>query len=295
MEKDMIKVGIDVDSQYLVCRRLKQGRFANKTFSNCPEGHAKLIGWVSANGSHVQACMEATGVYSFAVALALSEQEGIEVSVMNPRLIKNFAQAWLQRGKTDQLDAGTILEYLIRMPFEPWQAPKGKLLSLQLLSRRILQLTTELRREKSRRHAALRMGKQGKFLVHDIEVNMRHLKRRIEVIESQMLKLVSEEGQLQRQYDQLKSITGIADKIAPRLLAELSSLPTDMKAKQWVAYAGLDPRPYESGTLVKPRRISKLGNRYLRDALYLPAMTAARQNKSQHTKAWAWREYILSF
>ena len=123
------------------------------------------------------------------------------------------------------------------------------------------------------------MGKQGKFLVHDIEVNMRHLKRRIEVIESQMLKLVSEEGQLQRQYDQLKSITGIADKIAPRLLAELSSLPTDMKAKQWVAYAGLDPRPYESGTLVKPRRISKLGNRYLRDALYLPAMTAARFDK----------------
>ena len=123
------------------------------------------------------------------------------------------------------------------------------------------------------------MGDHGSFLVNDLEVNMRHIERRIEVIEHQMARLVAEQADLQRQYEQLKSITGIAEKIAPRLLAELSSLPSDMNARQWVAYAGLDPRPYESGSLVKPRRISKLGNRYLRDALYLPALTASRFDK----------------
>jgi transposase len=42
-----------------------------------------------------------------------------------------------------------------------------------------------------------------------------------------------------------------------------------------VAHAGLDPRPYESGTSVhRPRRISKVGNRHLRAALYTPALVA---------------------
>jgi transposase len=60
-----------------------------------------------------------------------------------------------------------------------------------------------------------------------------------------------------------------------RLLAELLVLPDDLAAPQWVAHAGLDPRPYESGTSVhRPRRISKVGNRHLRAALYMPALVA---------------------
>ena len=60
-----------------------------------------------------------------------------------------------------------------------------------------------------------------------------------------------------------------------RLLGELLVLPDDLTAPQWVAHAGLDPRPYESGTSIhRPRRISKVGNRHLRAALYMPALVA---------------------
>lgn len=49
-----------------------------------------------------------------------------------------------------------------------------------------------------------------------------------------------------------------------------------MKPKPWVAYAGLDPRTIESGTSVsKKRRISKAGNRFLRRALSMPALSAS--------------------
>ncbi len=49
-----------------------------------------------------------------------------------------------------------------------------------------------------------------------------------------------------------------------------------MRAKQWVALAGLDPRTHESGSSVsKPPRLSKAGNRYLRLALFMPALSAA--------------------
>jgi transposase len=62
-------------------------------------------------------------------------------------------------------------------------------------------------------------------------------------------------------------------------MGELLVLPEDMRAKQWVAQAGLDPRQSVSGTSVnKKPRISKAGNRYLRLALYMPALSAARHD-----------------
>ena len=73
----------------------------------------------------------------------------------------------------------------------------------------------------------------------------------------------------------LVSAKGIGETSAMRILAELLVLPDDLAAPQWVAHAGLDPRPYESGTSIhRPRRISKVGNRHLRAALYMPALVA---------------------
>ena len=65
---------------------------------------------------------------------------------------------------------------------------------------------------------------------------------------------------------------------AMRLMAELLVLPEDMRAPQWVAHAGLDPRPLDSGTSIhKTRRIIKVGNRYLRAALHMPALVAIQR------------------
>ena len=95
MEEKRIWIGIDVDAEHLVCERLKHDRRAKKTFTNDPEGHAKLLAWAIDSDHRTRICMEATGVYSFLVALTLSEHPEIEVSVVNPRLIKNFSQARL--------------------------------------------------------------------------------------------------------------------------------------------------------------------------------------------------------
>ena len=58
-----------------------------------------------------------------------------------------------------------------------------------------------------------------------------------------------------------------------------------MTPPQWVAHAGLDPKPKESGTTInRPRRISKGGNKYLRTALYMPALVAIRHH--QNVKAF---------
>ena len=52
-----------------------------------------------------------------------------------------------------------------------------------------------------------------------------------------------------------------------------------LPARQWVAYAGLDPRQYTSGSSVqKKTRLSKAGNKHLRRALYMPALVAVQHD-----------------
>ena len=98
-------------------------------------------------------------------------------------------------------------------------------------------------------------------------------------MDSELIKLMESIPELNERLTLLRSTTGIADKTGPRILAELAMLPDDMTGRQWVAYAGLDPRPYESGTSTnKPGRITKAGNRYLREALYFPALVASKSD-----------------
>lgn len=276
----MNTIGIDVDSVNLVCRIRRDGKVqAEAIFANDPPGHRKLIRWATRRGQQAQICMEATGVYSLPLALALHDAADIEVMVVNPKAIKHFATARSQRGKTDSLDATTILGFLEAMPFRAWRPPSQNILEIQHICRRIVQLNTELTRERNRHKAANRLGAWARVVANDTAVNLRHIQRRIDQLEKTVLKLIECVPELSEKLELLISTTGIARKTGPRILAELLMLPGDMTAPQWVAHAGLDPRPYESGTSTnKPRRVTKAGNRYLREALYFPALVASRRD-----------------
>ena len=278
--KQVNQIGVDVDSKELVCMMKRAGQpLPLATFANTAAGHKKFIRWATKGARPVRVCLEATGIYSLEFALALHHAKNVEVMVVNPRAIKDFTRACMQRAKTDAVDAGGILDYLERMPFNAWQPPAPEILELQAINRRIDQLHTELTREKNRRHAAEFAGASADAIANDIEVNIRHLERRIERMQDSSLELVRGVPALAAKLAHLVSAKGIGEASAMRILAELLVLPDDLAAPQWVAHAGLDPRPYESGTSVhRPRRISKVGNRHLRAALYMPALVAIRHD-----------------
>ena len=99
-------VGIDVSKNTLdtalVCGA---GKPRHKVFANTPAGHAQLLSWLQDNRVQVfHACLEATGTWADAIALALHEA-GHKVSVVNPALIRGFGQSQLKRTKTDKADA----------------------------------------------------------------------------------------------------------------------------------------------------------------------------------------------
>jgi len=94
----------------------EQGKPRHKVFANSAAGHRQLLAWLSDNGAaKVHACLEATGTWADAVALALHEaghQVSLHpVSLVNPALIKAFGQSQLKRTKTDKADAQLIARF----------------------------------------------------------------------------------------------------------------------------------------------------------------------------------------
>lgn len=273
-------VGVDLSKSWFdAAAATDNGHIRERRFKNNSAGHQAFITWLNGTRSNTVArvVVEATGTYGLDLALALHAHPRTEVMVANPRLVKGFIQALAQRAKTDKADARALLTFAERMPFEPWTPPESAVLELRALARRIETLTDERAREKNRLASLCTSQAHSRLVANDIEVNLRHLDRRIDRLVEQALHLVEAHPVLRRAHGHLTSVKGIADKSAVLILAELLVLPKNMTAKQWTAHAGLDPKEFESGSSVRrPARISKVGSVHLRRALYMPALVASR-------------------
>lgn len=82
-------------------------------------------------------------------------------------------------------------------------------------------------------------------------------------------------------YHQLRSIPGVGDNLAIRLMSELGDLDRFERSEQLVAYAGVDPRVYQSGQMTGEHlHITKKGNKNLRTLLYLAVASNIRVKKA---------------
>lgn len=272
--------GLEVSSQeLLVALRCDEQTLPLKRFPNSPEGHRAVADYLARPGCTVRVCLESTGVYGLDAALLLHAQKGIEVMVANPRAVRHFAEALMERSKTDPLDAVLLLEFAARMPFQRWQPPSTTARHLCALARRIEAVTDLCAAEKNRLHAASAAAALPTAVRQDLRRSIAFHERAIERLVRQAEKLLCTDPALLRRFQHLDSIPGVARASAVSILAELGLLSPDLDVRQWVAAAGLDPRQHSSGTSVhKKPRISKSGNRHLRRALYMPALVAVQHD-----------------
>jgi transposase len=133
--------------------------------------------------------------------------------------------------------------------------------------------------EKNGQHAAGVSKAIPAVVRRDLARSLRAQERAIERLTRQARKLMAQDSQLAERFELLDSAPGIGEASAVQLLGELGVLAPDLEARQWVAYAGLDPRQYTSGTSVhKKPSISKSGNNHLRHALFMPALVAVQHD-----------------
>jgi transposase len=284
MSKKPIKqlyAGVDVSKATLdVAVRTPSGtdqRVAQ--FANTGGGHRQLIKWLTKGGRAARVVLEATGVYGLDLALALDTAVRIEVVVVNPRAARKFAEACLQRSRTDATMAVALQEYAARMEFVAWTPPPPAVRELRAIARRIAALTLEKTRELNRQHAAAATDATPAVVRNDVAVNVRHLARRIAELERHAEQLIARRPVIDSAYQHLLSVRGIGTTTAIQLLGELLVLPADMTARQWVAHSGLDVRHVTSGQSVHQLpRISKHGNAHVRRILYMPALVAPQHD-----------------
>src|SRR5229473_462525 len=271
--------GIDVSAaQLVVALESIGGGWRQRSFPNRTRGHQALILWLQKDGTRVRVCLEATGLYSLDVALALHAAPGLEVAVLNPKRVHRFA-ATLCRSKTDPADAQVLAEYARRMPFQPWHPPQAAALELRTITRHIAALTQQHTRQSNRLHAASASTTGSRWVRQDLKRSLRDLQRRVEKMRRSALALLEQDVELRPRFALLLSMPGIGEISALHLLGELALLAPGLTVRQWVAHSGLDPAHHESGTSVHKRsRISRAGNRYLRRALYMPALVAVRHD-----------------
>jgi transposase len=270
--------GIDVSAKTLAVavQPEQEEGFQQRQFANSATGHRQLIAWLLQRGERVRVSLEATGIYSLDLALALDAAAGIEVAVLNPKKVNWFAQT-LRRSKTDKADARVLAQYSRRMKFVVWKRPQPNTLELRAISRHIATLTQEHVRLNNRLHACAGSRTTPRCVRDDLKRSLAGLHKRLLRLRREAVTLIAKHAELQRKFLHLKAITGIAETSAVQLLGELAGLDPDMTVRQWVAHSGLDPVHQVSGSSVhRPSRISRHGNPLLRKALYMPALVAVR-------------------
>ena len=276
----MRMVGLDVSARWVDVSRAAAGEpVTTRRCANTPSGHRELGRWVTQGNRRARVVLEATGTYSLDVARTLHRTRGVEVMVINPRASKEFAGALGQRARTDQSAAEVLREYAARMPFTPWTPPAAVAWALRTIMRRVVHVIEMRTQERNRLHAGSATTELPASVRASLRQHIEQLGKQIADLEREARALVEPAPALRAGFRHLCSIKGIGCRSALLILSEVAVLPPELTVRQWVAQAGLDPRPIRSGTSVHPPiHISKRGNTYLRRALFMPALVAVRRN-----------------
>ena len=275
-------LGIDVSKlKFNVCLIREEGKLRHRVFANNPSGFTQLSEWLRKNNAaRVHACLEATGTYSEALATYLDDN-GQQVSLVNPAAIKAYSGAQLSRTKTDRVDAELSARFCLTQRPQLWKPAAPEVRELQALVRRLDALIEMHTMEANR----LSSGLSTTEVRASIESVINHLEEQIKRTEKLIRQQISNHPQLKADRDLLLSIPGLGEATVARLMSEINFQRYE-RARQVAAFAGLVPRLRESGKSVRGRaRLSKMGTPRIRRSLYFPAITALRCNPV--IKEWA--------
>lgn len=249
-------IGIDVSKQKLDVSFNDQ---ETAEFDNNPKGFKRLLKHIK-NKQTARVVMEATGGYERLLA-AFLQKEGLAVSIVNPKRVRDYAKALGQLAKTDEIDSHIIR--LFAEAINP-QVTQGKSVlqqSLDSITHRRGQLVKQRAMEKQHLETAT-----NKETVRSINRILKFLDK--EIIQSDPI--------LKKKVDRLVAIKGIGPVVALTLMADLPELGT-LSNKEISALVGVAPFCRDSGTM-KGKRTVWGGRAQVRSILYMAALSAVNHN-----------------
>jgi transposase len=266
-QNNMVVVGIDVAKHKVdACIRSLSERL---TSPSTEQGRRELVGWLREHGVG-RAVMEASGGYERSWAKAL-RQAGVEVWIVDPKLVRNFARSARRLAKNDAIDAEMIAwfaETFDQAPGQPHDAAREELQKLVRARQGLLDYQTRVQNQDEHEVPAPVQKMHARMLK---QVASEILK--LEAAIAAMIKATPRFAELAKI---IESVPGLGSVTAANLI---SGMPELGRVSNKVAPALLGAAPYDddSGRRRGPRRIQG-GRRKVRNAFYMPCLGAATQH-----------------
>ncbi len=279
-------IGIDISKDtFHVCMgsitEKQQTQLMSQTFfRNNQKGFKDFFSWYKKyqiSDVSLYCVMEATGVYYEDLAYFLTENKQ-EVCVLLPNKTKYFAKSLDSKTKTDKVDAAMLCRIGLERVLPVWQMPSTLMKEIKSLCREHRNLKGQGVKIKVRLHAYNHSHKPAKHSIKRLKQQLRLIEKQIIEVEKELRDYVKQDQYLLAKVENIEKVKGLSFQTIITVIAETNGFAAIENAKQLASYSGLDIVMNQSGKYSGRTRVSKKGNKHIRTALYLPAMSSIRYN-----------------
>lgn len=282
MKKWSFTLGVDVSKNTLDIHCPEFNQYIR--IKNGTEGFLQLIKWCKNLGIDLKKSfmvMEYTGGYEYKL-LQFCESRSILYTRIPGLAIKN--SLGIARGKNDQVDAARIAQYgeekhkslTADRPLNPVIIRLKELLSFR--KRLVRENAGYMATVKERRHM---YGENPKdIIVKKLLQKQKANIRDIQAIESEMMKIVAQNENINTNYNLITSIKGIGKVNGLMTIAYTENFTSFNNPRSYAVYVGVIPFDHTSGTSIKgKKRVSHIANKELKQELNQAARSAMEWDK----------------
>jgi transposase len=255
----------------------------HKKFTNDLKGFKQIISWTTKQKINLEEtlfCFEHTGWYCLMLSYYLYENN-YRYCCVNAIEIKR--SMGLKRGKSDKADAWEIANYawLRRDELTPSIPPAKKLIELQrmmsLREQLVKQLTASKNLYKGMQEIVI---DQKDVTVSILQENINNLEKHILTTEKAMNELIKQDQTMITNYKLSKTVKGVGMVLAVQMLLHTHNYTRFESSRQFSAYCGLVPYPYQSGTSINGRnKIHPISDKKMKSLLSMSAISAIQHDK----------------
>ena len=264
-------IDIDISKAALDCHVHPVG--IDRQFPNTANGHKALMAWARQWGIE-RIAYEATGIYHRALEVALADLPCIK---LNPERARRFAQATGTLAKTDRIDAKLLARMAVTLqpPVRPARSTQQNQLA-ELVNARdgLVRDRTALKNREKNLTVAL--------LKRQCSQRLEQIARHIAALDAEIAAVIAADEKLARRHNIITSMAGLGTLTANQIIATMPELGS-LDNKQAASLAGLAPVARQSGQW-KGKSFIRGGRANVRQALYMPALVAARFNPDLKSK-----------
>lgn len=267
---DYNTIGIDVSKNNLDLCILPSRTY--KSTSNDIDGYKRLLEYIK-QFKRVRVLVESTGCYHKNLETYL-RQSGIEIYVLNPKQVRDYAKSCGKLAKTDRIDSYVIARYGETHELIEKSINSDTHETFRMLVERRRQMVNMRRQERSYLEKYKTLNNTN--IISKIETAIMFYDNQILAIDKEIQELLSCFEALSDTYQNLTQVQGVGASTAYDLMSDMPELG-HMSSREVAALAGVAPMNCDSGGMRGQRHI--VGGRFIvRQALYMSCLSGIRYN-----------------